>query len=607
MKKLLLLLSAPARQCSRILLLAGGFLILHSSFIIHHSFAQSPNWLWAKAMGGTSYEYCHSIATDASGNVYTTGRFNGTVDFDPGAGVFNLTSAGNDHAMFISKLDSSGNFVWAKAIGGSGAFGEGFSIANDRPGNGDVYTTGVFSGTVDFDPGTGVFNLTSAGFGDIFVSKLDSAGNFVWAKAMGGPTFDGGRSIAIDPAGNGDLYTTGFFSDTVDFDPGPGTFNLTSASAAYSDIFISKLDSSGNFVWAKAMGGTDEEAGNSISIDSAGSGDVYTFGDFGGTADFDPGVGVFNLTSAGSSDVFISKLDSSGNFVWAKAMGGPSAQWCASIAIDPAGSGDVYTAGSFWGTADFDPDTSVGNVFNLTSPSVYSDIFISKLDSSGNFVWAKRIGGTDEDKAFSIVVDPAGSGDVYTTGHFYATTDFDPGAGVFNLTAAGHQDIFISKLDGSGNFVWAKAVGGNNSDLGISITLDASNNVLVTGFFHSSSFSIGSTTLTNVGNSDLYIAKLDNGIMTGNNEIANFVKGVLLFPNPLTNITTISFSLEQPQKVSLKVTDISGRIVAAIANKIFEAGENEIIWNAADVDAGVYFLQIQTEENLLTEKLIVTK
>src|ERR1035437_9575750 len=136
--------------------------------------SNAQNFLWAKSMGGTGNDIGYSIALDASGNVYTTGYFYGTVDFDPGAGTFNLTSAGN-YALFISKLDASGNFVWAKQIGGtsSGALGQFISL--DASGN--IYTTGCFFGTVDFDPGAGTSNLTSSSTNDIFVSKLDASGN----------------------------------------------------------------------------------------------------------------------------------------------------------------------------------------------------------------------------------------------------------------------------------------------------------------------------------------------------------------------------------------------------------------------------------------------
>jgi hypothetical protein len=132
------------------------------------AFAQDVEFAWAAGMGGTGYDYGYGIAVDASGNVYTTGSFEGTADFDPGSGVSNLTSAG-DNDVFVRKLDASGNFLWARSMGGTGS-DRGGGIAVDA--SGIVYTTGWFSSTVDFDPGAGTVNLTSAGARDIFVQKL---------------------------------------------------------------------------------------------------------------------------------------------------------------------------------------------------------------------------------------------------------------------------------------------------------------------------------------------------------------------------------------------------------------------------------------------------
>ena len=143
-----------------------GMLLLLMVAGIPKSFAQ--DFLWAKSMGGTLTEIGLGNAVDGSGNVYTTGYFEGTADFDPGAGTANLTSAGSSD-IFVSKLDANGNFLWAKSMGGT-ASDIGYSIAVD--GSDNVYTTGYFGGTVDFDPGAGTASLTSAGGLDIFVSKL---------------------------------------------------------------------------------------------------------------------------------------------------------------------------------------------------------------------------------------------------------------------------------------------------------------------------------------------------------------------------------------------------------------------------------------------------
>ncbi|HDP76053.1 MAG TPA: T9SS type A sorting domain-containing protein [Bacteroidales bacterium] len=448
---------------------------------------------WAKRMGGTGYDEGSSIAIDASGNVYITGEFGGTADFDPGEGTYTLTSAGG-WDIFVSKFDSAGNFLWAKRMGGTGWDG-GNSIAIDASGN--VYITGVFSGTADFDPGEGTYTLTSAGERDIFVSKLDSAGNFVWARRMGGTGLNGGNSIAIDASGN--VYITGYFCGTADFDPGAGTYTLTSAGEA--DIFVSKLDAAGNFVWAKRMGGTGWDVGRSIAIDA--SSNVYTTGWFEGTADFDPGEGTYTLSSAGEDDIFVSKLDAAGNFVWAKRMGGTDWDEGRSIAIDD--SGNVYTTGYFRGTADFDPGEGT---YTLTSAGG-RDIFVSKLDAAGNFLWARRMGGTYDDYGRSIAIDA--SGNVYTTGYFLGTADFDPGEGTYTLTSAGGRDIFVSKLDAAGNFVWAKRMGGTDWDEGYSIAIDTSGYVYTTGYFEGTADfdpGEGTYTLTSAGGADIFVHKM---------------------------------------------------------------------------------------------------
>ncbi|MEN7548785.1 SBBP repeat-containing protein [Rapidithrix thailandica] len=379
--------------------------------------------------GGGIHDQGKSIALDSDGNVYTTGYFSGTVDFDPGTGIHDLSAKGS-YDIFVQKLDQEGNFVWAISMGESGK-DEGNSIALDSDGN--VYTTGYFSGTVDFDPGPGTHNLSAKGSGDIFVQKLDQEGNFVWAKSMGGSDSAIGQAIALDSEGN--VYTTGYFQGTVDFDPGTGIHNLSAEE--YSDIFVQKLDQEGNFVWAKSTGGSGyDDTGYSIALDS--DGNVYITGSFYGTVDFDPGTGIHNLSAKGTGDIFVQKLDREGNFVWAKSMGGSGYESGYSIALDS--DGNVYITGGFYGTADFDPGAGSHNLTVNGS----EDIFIQKLDQEGNFVWAISMGGSGKDEGNSIALDSENN--VYTTGPFYGTIDFDPGTDTHNLSAKGFSDIFVQKL-----------------------------------------------------------------------------------------------------------------------------------------------------------------
>ncbi len=387
------------------------------------------NFLWAKQIGGATNDFAYAIAVDDSQNVYTTGYFTTTADFNPGAVSFNLISSGGTD-IFVSKLDASGNFVYAKQIG-STADDIGYAITVDDSSR--VFTAGYFGGTADFDPGTGVYNMTpvSSGDWDIFVSKLDGAGNFSFAKQFGGNSSDWATTIALDKSGN--IYTTGSFGTTADFDPGPATYYLSSVFS--NGIFVSKLDPQGNFVWAKGMGGPGVDIGDGLVIGD--SNQVYITGFFQLTADFDPGTGIYNMTSNGGSDIFISKLDSMGNFKWAKQIGGTNAEWGASIALDK--DQNVYTTGSFVGTIDFDPGAGVHNLV-----SSFSDMFISKLSASGNYGWAGRVGGTGNEYGMCIAANKKGN--VYITGSFEATSDFDPGTGTYNLSANGNGDVYVMKM-----------------------------------------------------------------------------------------------------------------------------------------------------------------
>ena len=213
------------------------------------------DFVWVNAVGSTGSDQATDVTTDSAGNVYTTGTFSGTVDFDPGSGVTNLTSPSGTTGMFVTKVNSNGVLIWARGLLVGGGFGSvnPASIAVDSAGN--VLTTGAFSATVDFDPGVGVTNISSSLDIDAFVSKLDSSGNFVWAKSVGGggPSvqMDRGTGIAVDSTGN--VYTAGFFTGTADFDPGSGTTQLV--SAGLNDVFVWKLNSAGIFQWARRMGG----------------------------------------------------------------------------------------------------------------------------------------------------------------------------------------------------------------------------------------------------------------------------------------------------------------------------------------------------------------
>jgi hypothetical protein len=530
---------------------------------------------WVASSGAIGWDKAYSITTDADGNTYTTGHFQGTVDFDPGSGEYDLASAG-ENDVFVQKLDADGNFVWALSFGGLFA-DRGRSIATDASGN--VYLTGFFDGTVDFDPGSGDFDLTSEGDEDVFVQKLDTDGNFEWAISYGDTYMDIGASITTDASGN--VYVTGNFDGTVDFDPGSGVTNLT--SVGLDDVFIQKLDTDGNLEWAVSFGGDLYDRGTSVSTDA--SGNVFTTGIFRNAVDFDPGSGVNNLTSAGGYDVFVHKLDTDGNFVWARSFGGGS--WDdAGLAVTADASGNVYTTGFFYETVDFDPGSGVSD---LTSEGD-RDVFLQKLDASGNFEWAVAYGSSIRDEGTSITTDA--SGNIYLTGIFQETVDFDPGSGVTNLTSAGNWDVFLQKLDADGNSIWAGSFGGEGMDDVGCIALDASGDVYTTGSFRNTvDFDPGSgvTDVVSTGDADVYVHKMHFPTIGIEEESTS---RILLYPNPAYS----KVQIEGVSKIiSIEVLNLTGQSILT---------SNESIIDVSSLPKGTYLITVTTDDGKIIKRFI---
>lgn len=457
--------------------------------------SNAQNFVWAKQIGGVGPDYSTSICTDPSGNVYTAGTFSGTADFDPGAASYPLTATAGGYDMYIVKLNSAGVFQWVIQIGNASTeYLNG--IATDPSGN--IYATGSFSGTVDFNPSGTITNLTSAGNLDIFVLKLTTNGIYSWAKRMGGTLADEGSAIAVDNSGS--AYTTGYYNGTANFNPA-GTYTISNFGG--KDIFVSCLNSSGTFLWAQAMSGSTDEEGLGLSLSG---GYLYVTGYFTGSTDFDRQTSVGYLTSFGGEDIFVSRRSTSTGGGQAIQLGGTNTDRGLAIANDP--SGNVLVTGYFRGLADFDPDAGV---VNLSSVSSGYDAFTCKLDNTVNmyYIWANKIGSASYDAAVAIKTDALG--DVYTTGTFGGGMDFDPGAGTYSLTP-GNSDAYVTKLNSAGNFVWAKSWGSaTGGDEGKGIALDANGNIYTTGrFTYTCDFDPSAATysLTTAGSDEVYVHKL---------------------------------------------------------------------------------------------------
>ncbi len=453
---------------------------------------------WAKQTGGTNTDDSQCIAYDASGNVYIAGSFQGTVDFDPGVGTTTLVSAGSDDA-FISKFDANGNFLAVYTFTNNLAC-KIYGIAIDNSGN--IITTGGFSGSVDFDPTASVTALTSNGANDIFVVKLNSTGTLAWAKAIGSfGSDDYGISVTTDASAN--VLVTGYFQGSnVNFDVGGSNFTMSANSGA-KDVFVLKLTTVGVFSWAFKIGSPSTDVGQSIKTDLMGN--IYVGGYFSSNPDFDPGPGGATIISSGGNDAFVAKYTSAGTYVWANSFSGALDEVCYGIIIDA--SGDIYSTGTFKSNTDFDPSAGTFNLSPISGTN--EDVFISKINSSGAFIWAKQIGGINSDFGTGISADASG---VYITGYFSGTADFDPAStATVNLVSNGGNDFFVSKLDVNGNYIFSKNSGGVGNDIGRAIITPSTNIIYSTGSFSNTvDFDISplaTNTISSNGNSDAFLVK----------------------------------------------------------------------------------------------------
>ncbi len=322
-------------------------------------FNADGTYAYTKTMGGTGYTRAGSVTTDPDNNVYAAGLFDGTADFDPGAGTDNKTTAGNND-IFLTKINADGTYAYTKTMGSTGR-DQPYSVVTDL--NGNVFMAGYFRGTVDFDPGAGTDNKTSAGSSDIFLAKINADGTYAYTKTMGGTGSDDAQTVTVDQTGN--VYLTGYFnSASADFDPGAGTDNK--ASAGGYDIFLTKINTDGTYGYTKTMGGAqNDDYGYGIDTDQ--DDNVYISGYFESTtADFDPGVDVDSHTTyTNTNEIFLTRINADGSYGYTKTLDNTDGNafslnyYGNLVTVDK--SNDIYLSGSFGGVVDFDPTASTDN------------------------------------------------------------------------------------------------------------------------------------------------------------------------------------------------------------------------------------------------------
>ncbi|MBU0488475.1 MAG: T9SS type A sorting domain-containing protein [Bacteroidetes bacterium] len=446
---------------------------------------------WNFDFGGTGSDYSNAVVSDADGNVYVTGYFANTVDFDPSPDSVGFTAVGTSD-IFLAKYNRDGSLNWVFPISTTGAdYGNSLTVKD-----GFVYLTGSFGGSGDFDPGTGTVTLNTAGGDDVFLAKYDTDGNYVWAFGLPGTSGQRSYSVSVDNAGNS--YITGYSQGATDFDPGTGVVSISTSSY---DVFVASYDAAGNYRWAGGIGGASTDIAWEGAIDGAAN--FYITGYFKGTVDFDISGATYNVIANGAGyDVFLASYDSTGAFNWAKCMGGTSDDYGKSLFL---GDDFLILSGYFKATTDLDPGAGICELVSAGDV----DGFFGKYDLSGNLIWAKSFGSDLNDRPYGLDLDA--DANIYLTGLFSDTCDFDASDATQNLISAGGTDVFYAKYDAEGNLMWVHGTGDANDDRSNDIFVETDNSILVTGYYQVSVTldpAGQQPQLSSEGSSDCYVLKL---------------------------------------------------------------------------------------------------
>lgn len=520
------------------------------------------------------------------------------------------------------------NWQWAKGHGSTAAENISGLAVNSI---GESYACGYYFSS-NFTLGT--TTLTNNGNYDSYVAKFDVNGNPLWAKSFGGGFDDNATAIAID--GSGNSYVVGnFISSTMVC----GTTTLT--NSAFGDLFIVKLDVTGNFVWAKNFGDGGNTVATAVTVDATGN--IHIAG-FYNSATLT--IGTYTLTTFGNDDAFVAKLDANGNVLWAKSFGDNLAENANGITTDP--SGNSYITGFYKST-----NLTVGSTTLSNASPASADIFLVKMDNAGNVLnaatfgdmldevgtgitrdvngdiiltgyyfsptlvvgtssltnngsrdvlviktnsnctvqWAQGGGGNNDDYGYGIAADAVGR--IYVNGHNHS---FLASFGTQTLSFGGVGDGFLVAYSSTGTALWADGVGGGTDDGWNALALDGAGNIYCGGYFSSTSVSLGSTNLNCNGSGDLLLAKMLN--TTGLDFTANHENDFIMYPNPSAGV--VHFKSLSADYFGLEIYDAQGKLQVSLHHQ-----PSDLSLDLSYLPKGMYLTRLKIGEAILTKKLLI--
>lgn len=450
-------------------------------FVATLTHAQIPKIEWVKAIGGTGNERANSVGRDSKGNIILVGRFRSpTITLDNVTLTKNTADNADVADLFIIKLDNNGKALWAVTAGGKGD-DHATSCVTDSKGN--IYVVGWFESRILKLGGISLANKTEKG-SDMFIAKFSPKGQCIWAKNAGGEGGSGDYStVSLDKDDN--VVISGIAGVVMDFGNG---IKFTNEKGG---MYLAKYTNGGKLLWAKLPYGKGEAQGVSTDTD----GNIFMGGYFTKTISFDDVT--LNSFSEKNGDAFVAKYSPTGQVIWARNFGGDDNE-IASCETDQFG--NVYLAGMFFSKTITTENTTLTN-------NGLMNAFITKYDQNGKLLWSKCAGGNNGEAPATAIrefyVDE--NGNSFCTGSNWSEFPF---AGSIIKTVADSEDIFLLKYDKEGNEVWGVDYGGTGRNAGRGITTDKNGNIFLTGSFDEKALKIGIHTLTNAGDSDIFLVKL---------------------------------------------------------------------------------------------------
>jgi hypothetical protein len=549
--------------------------IFLSFFILlsfQHIIAQAPSFQWGKSPNFNGWAPVCDIKLDNAGNVYITGCFNNTVDFDPGPS-FNYMTPYNGYDIYIVKLNATGNFVWAEQIDYD-FLEQPADITVDA--SGMVYVCGAY-----WSPGknySGFVTKMAPGT----ASTLATFWNYKLRDTISSSKNSANVANSVDFGPTGDIYVGGTFNDTIDIDQSSGTYILKNSTFYWYNSYLCRI---GSTFWGKTFSTTKYSRYNdlkNIMVDN--SGNVYCGGLYYDSTDFDPGPGI-NYVPIGNpnlSNGYLTKLDPSGNLSWVKTLVGGAAT---TYTVRKDNASNIFLYGGFGGTVDFDMGPST---YTLNSSSSF---FATKVDPSANFNWAKSV-----NIQTITCADIDGFGNTYLSGMFSGTIDADPGPSTYTLSSFGNEDEFIVKLDANGDFVWAGQIGTIKNQRGFFISANSVGEFANYGTTDTI-VDVDPGPLTFNATYNDYILKFVPGISSSIKEINN--NGMKAFPNPTNGQFNLFFE-ENLENAEIKITNSLGQII--LQKTILSSARFSL--NIYDQPSGIYIIDVSSQSKNYKTKII---